>query len=278
MTLDPQSATASPPSEGSELRQALAAHAQALELKLETPGEDGLALGRANARFLNECIIDCFEAATLRAGESAAGVALAAVGSFGRGAVALRSDADMVVVVRSGREKAGAFIEALLYPLWDAALPLGHQVLSTNDALPLAQKDLATATSLLDLRLLAGDAELLAGLRNQAAEGLFGEDDLGKFIDRIEEEAAVRHERFGGSVYLLEPDVKSGPGGLRDLDGASWAARARYHVGQAANDGPLGVWGELVRVGVLVTREAQEIAKSEEFLWRVRNRLHARAR
>jgi [protein-PII] uridylyltransferase len=183
----------------------------------------------------------------------------------------------MVVVVRSGREKAGAFIEALLYPLWDAALPLGHQVLSTKDVLPLAQKDLATATSLLDLRLLAGDGELLAGLRNQAAEGLFGEQDLGRFIDRIEEEAGVRHARFGGSVYLLEPDVKSGTGGLRDLDGASWAARARYHVGQSADEGPLGVWGDLVRVGVLVPREAQEIAASEEFLWRIRNRLHARA-
>jgi [protein-PII] uridylyltransferase len=275
MSLGPQS-TPPPASEGTLLRQALADHRRALEARLEA-GDDGLALGRANAQFLNTCIVSGFEAATRRAGDSAAGVALAAVGSFGRGAVALWSDADMVVVVRAGREKAGAFIEALLYPLWDAALPLGHQVLSTKDALPLAQQDLATATSLLDLRLLAGDGDLVAGLRNQAAEGLFGEQDLGNFIDRLEEEAAIRHERFGGSVYLLEPDVKSGPGGLRDLDGASWAARARYHVGQSPAEGPMGVWGELVRMGVLVTREAQEIATSEEFLWRVRNRLHARA-
>jgi [protein-PII] uridylyltransferase len=276
MSIHPASVAPSALVEASVLRQALINHRQALEAKLEA-GEDGLALGRANARFLDDCIVKSFDVAARRAGDSASGVALAAVGSFGRGAVALRSDADMVVVVRSGREKAGAFVEALLYPLWDAALPLGHQVLSTKDVLPLAQRDLATATSLLDLRLLAGDAALLAGLRNQAAEGLFGEDDLGKFIDRIDEEAAIRHERFGGSVYLLEPDVKSGPGGLRDLDGASWVARARYHVGQSSNDSPLGIWGELVRVGVLVTREAQEIAKSEEFLWRVRNRLHVRA-
>jgi [protein-PII] uridylyltransferase len=71
--------------------------------------------------------------------------------------------------------------------------------------------------------------------------------------------------------------VKSGAGGLRDLDGARWAARARYRVTNGDADVKLGAWGELVRLGVLVGREAQEIAASEEFLWRVRNRLHARA-
>src|SRR5205085_8200720 len=70
-------------------------------------------------------------------------------------------------------------------------------------------------------------------------------------------------------VCLLEPDVKSGAGGLRDVDIASWAARARYRVGTS--------WHELVRVGVLVPREANEIALAEELLWRVRNRLHAHA-
>src|SRR5262249_54181498 len=71
--------------------------------------------------------------------------------------------------------------------------------------------------------------------------------------------------------------VKSGAGGLRDLDGARWAARARYRIAEGDVDAKFGVWGELVRLGVLVGREAQDIARSEEFLWRVRNRLHARA-
>ncbi len=96
-------------------------------------------------------------------------------------------------------------------------------------------------------------------------------------FERLEEEAAARHDRFGGSVYLLEPDVKSGAGGLRDLDGLRWAARARYRVGERADGRKLGVWGELVRMGVLVAREASEIGAAEEFLWRIRNRLHARA-
>lgn len=255
------------------LREAVEAHRAAMAQKLGA-GEDGLLLGRANARFLEGCFSEAFEAASRAAKLShASGIALGAVGSFGRGAVAMRSDADVALVVdprEVSAKQAGAFAEALLYPLWDATLSVGHQVLSAAEAIPLAQKDLPTATALLDLRPLAGNRALLDDLVAQAGEGLFAERELGAFIDRLVEEAAGRHERFGGSVYLLEPDVKSGAGGLRDLDGVRWAARARYRVG----DDP---WVDLVRVGVLVGREAHEIASAEEFLWRVRNRLHARA-
>jgi [protein-PII] uridylyltransferase len=207
-------------------------------------------------------------------------VALAAVGSFGRGAVAVRSDADVVLLVDPKEvdlEEASALAEALFYPLWDATLTVGHQVLSAVDAVPLAQEDLATCTALLDLRLLGGNAALFGDLVERAQVALFGEQDIGNFLDRLEAEASSRHERFGDSVYLLEPDVKSGAGGLRDLDGARWAARARYRVGNPSVENALGIWGELVRLGVLVTREAHEIALAEEFLWRLRNRLHARA-
>ncbi len=267
--------------EASLLRDAVERHRAVLAERLAT-GEDGLALGRANARFLKACFHARFAEATRLAGLKAAesGLALAAVGSLGRGAVALRSDADVALIVDSSRvdaRDASAFAEALLYPLWDATLAVGHQVLSVADAVPLAQADLATATALLDLRMLAGDEAPLREVVSRANEGLFGEEALGTFIDRLDAEASARHERFGGSVYLLEPDVKSGAGGLRDLDGARWGARARYRITHGDADTKLGAWGELVRLGVLVGREAQEFAASEEFLWRVRNRLHARA-
>jgi [protein-PII] uridylyltransferase len=265
------------------LRDALERHRANLVERLEG-GEDGMALGRANARFLNACFKLLFEGARRHAGLPA-GVALAAVGSFGRGAVALRSDADVVLVVDTqlvGAKEAGAFLEALLYPLWDAGLAVGHQVLSAGEVVDLAQQYLETATALLDLHFLAGDEELLRALVVRANEGLFGEEDLGAFIDRLDMEAVSRRERFGGSVYLLEPDVKSGAGALRDIDGMRWAARARYRIGDelAASrvDPARGAWRDLVRLGVIVAREAQEIAESEELLWRVRNRLHARAK
>jgi [protein-PII] uridylyltransferase len=238
-----------------------------------------MALGRANARFLDACFQAHFGAAGRTVGLPEAGVAVAAVGSFGRGAVALRSDADIVVVISPrtiGTDGAAAFAEALLYPLWDATLAVGHQVVSAADAVELAQQDLATATELLDLRFLAGDEAVVTDLIAQANEGLFGEAGLGALIDRLEAEASARHERFGGSVYLLEPDVKSGAGGLRDIDGMVWTARARYRIDLADLKEKLGAWGELLHRGVLVEREAREIAAAEEFLWRVRNRLHAR--
>jgi [protein-PII] uridylyltransferase len=260
------------------LRDAVERHRSSLLERLAA-GEDGMALGRANARFLNACFKLLFEGAQHDVGLPT-GVALAAAGSFGRGAVAIRSDADVVLVVDSqvvATKEASKIVEALLYPLWDATLVVGHQVLNTADTVPLAKKDLSTATELLDLRLLAGDDAVLRTLVANAGEGLFGEDDLGAFIDRLDAEMAARHGRFGGSVYLLEPDVKNGAGGLRDLDGVRWAARARYRIDLAAGDARLGAWGELVRLGVLVSREAKDIADAEECLWRIRNRLHARA-
>jgi [protein-PII] uridylyltransferase len=285
LPVTPRTSRSIPPTslETFALRDALERHRVSLVERLEG-GEDGMALGRANARFLNACFKLLFEGARRHAGLPS-GVALAAVGSFGRGAVALRSDADVVLIVDTqvvGAKEAGAFVEALLYPLWDAGLAVGHQLVSAGEVVALSQQYLETATALLDLRYLAGDEDLLRTLVDNANEGLFGEDDLGAFIDRLEAESVTRRERFGGSVYLLEPDVKSGAGGLRDIDGMRWASRARYRIGEegAASkaDPSRGPWRDLVQLGVLVAREAHEIAESEEFLWRVRNRLHAKAK
>ncbi len=261
---------------GSELKDYLNRHKADLAARL-AKGEDGLSLGRKHCKVIDGLVSSLHAAACATVAEKGTRPELAAVGSYGRGAVALGSDADMRFVVPRGakhKEAASAFAEALLYPLWDAGMSVGHQVMEPTEALDLAQADLATATSLLDLRHLAGDRALVTGLLDRAWSGLFSEGELVAFIERLEEEAAARHARFGASVYLLEPDVKSGAGGLRDLDGARWAARARFKVGSAAEP---DVWGDLVRVGVLVAREAKEIAAAEEFLWRVRNRLHAHA-
>jgi [protein-PII] uridylyltransferase len=265
---------------GGELRDYLHRHREALVARLAA-GEDGLSLGVRHRKALDGLMSALFAAATAAIG-GASSLCLAAAGSYGRGAVALRSDADVRIVVpprSKDRDAAEKFVEALLYPLWDAGLSIGHQVIDPDDTLVLAQEDLATATALLDLRAIAGDRTQFTSLLERAYTGLFDGSALTAFIERLEEEAAARHGRFGGSVYLLEPDVKSGAGGLRDLDGARWAARARFRVGEDLADGvgTQGTWGELVRLGVLVPREAAEMAAAEEFLWRVRNRLHAHA-
>lgn len=261
---------------GPLLGAAVKRHWEALDARLAS-GEDGLRLGRARSAALDALLMDLWERAVARV-PTPESVTLAAVGSYGRGAVALRSDVDVRIIVRPGarnREAAAALADALLYPLWDAGLSVGHQVVDVGELFELAQSDLATATSILDLRLLGGDPSLLAQIEERAYAGLFSDGEIGRFVERLVEEADGRLSRFGGSLYLLEPEVKSGAGGLRDLDGARWAARARYRPREP--HAPNEPWAALVRVGVLVPREAQGIAQAEEFLWRVRNRLHAHA-
>lgn len=233
---------------------------------------DGIALGRKRSAFLDALCRELYAAALVAANAGGEPLALAAVGSFGRGAVALRSDIDVRLVARDP-DVAARVADALLYPLWDAGLSVGHQIFSAGDALELAQTDLATATSILDLRVVAGDRALVDDLVDRAYAGLFSEGELPRLIERLEEEANARHARFGDSLYLLEPEVKAGAGGLRDVDIARWAARARYRAGAPDQD----PWNELVRLGVIVPREAQEVRRAEELLWRVRNRLHAHA-
>jgi [protein-PII] uridylyltransferase len=248
------------------------AHWEALHEALAS-GIDGVALGRQRAAALDALLGALFARA---AAEVEVTIALVAVGSYGRGAVALRSDVDVRLLVWStarDQEAASRVAEALLYPLWDGGLLVGHQVIEAGEAIELAQHDLATATSLLDGRLIAGDGALLQELERRVYGGLFSEGQLGRFVERLENEVVARHARFGGSLYLLEPEVKAAAGGLRDLDVARWAARARFRIDAAGS-----AWADLLRLGVLNQREAHDITRAEEFLFRVRNRLHAHAR
>lgn len=280
MTLSTQ-----PPTSGrlQELRALLTRRRQELLESIPTearplaPEVFGSALGRRNAQILDDLLSGLFQG--LRAGDifvtaikpvPAATwdkVSLAGVGSYGRGAVALKSDLDVRLLARRADE-AAAVADALLYPLWDMGVTIGHQVVTIDDVVDAARTDLPTATSLLDFRHVAGDRALDLALKRRCEEGLFAHSELPRFLSRLEEEIAQRHERFGASVYLLEPDVKNGPGGLRDLDVARWAAKARYGVGEPE---------ELVRVGALVPREASGIQEASEMLWRIRNLCHAHA-
>lgn len=229
----------------------------------------GFLLGRRHARLLDEIVGSLFKALQLAVAfpPGASPVAVAGVGGYGRGAVALGSDLDLRLLARDVAS-ATPIADSLLYPLWDLGVAVGHQVVTIDDLLDAARTDLPTATSLLDWRHVAGDAAASEALQKRAASGIFAHSELPGFMRRLSDEVAQRHERFGGSVYLLEPDVKNGPGGLRDLDIAAWAARARWGV---------STLDELVRIGVLVAREANEIQGAAEMLWRIRNLLHAHA-
>ena len=162
-----------------------------------------------------------------RAGSRPGGrVALVAVGGYGRQELSLQSDLDLMLVHTLGRDRSGLsdMADAVWYPIWDAGLKLGHAVRTVDEALALAAGDLDTATSLLDSRFLAGDAELAAELAEKA-QRLWQKRArrfLGVMADRVRE----RHSRAGETAFLLEPDLKEGRGGLRDVHALHWAQAA----------------------------------------------------
>ena len=233
----------------------------------QPPDGIGLQLGRAHARAMDELLTELFDEALRAARAPRQGIALAAVGGYGRGMLALGADLDVRLLVRDLDQAAGV-ADALLYPLWDGGLAVGHQVVTADDLLRAAPTDLPSLTGLLDWRFVAGDAAVSDDLSAKAAEGVLSPSGLPDLLARLEKEVGARHRRYGGSVYLLEPDVRNGPGGLRDLDVARWAARARWGVRDF--DG-------LVRVGVLVGRQLDAVERARERVWRIRNLLHARA-
>jgi len=195
-------------------------------------------------------------------------LALAAVGSYGRGGLGFRSDLDVRILCQNSK-KAAPLAEAILYPLWDAGLQVGHQVVTANETLSLARNDLATATTLLDWRHIAGSAEASAKLQLQAFDALFSPGEIRGFLELLEAQSIQRWNRFGDSVYLLEPDIKNGHGGTRDLDVVKWAAFSRWRVRSLK---------ALVNIGVLLPRENEQLHEASAFLARVRNVLHFNSR
>ena len=232
-------------------------------------GDRGVVTARAHARALDGLLSALYcaaDAATRALGHEPR--ALVSVGGYGRSTLGLNSDVDVVFLCDDSTDPfVAALAEGLLYPLWDLGVDIGHAVRSVHETLRLAREDIRTATTLIDIRRVAGSATLLDDLERGAREQVF-EPHLVEFLVALEQDTAARHRRFGGSLYLLEPDVKQGRGGLRDVDVAEWAARARWG---ARND------QDYVRTGALLAREVTELESAREMLWRVRNLLHLRA-
>ncbi|MBZ0232609.1 MAG: HD domain-containing protein, partial [Deltaproteobacteria bacterium] len=193
-------------------------------------------------------------------------LALVATGGWARREVAPYSDIDFILLHRGDDAAAKLVADRLLYPLWDARVAVGHAVREPRAAAKLAREDLATATALVDVRHITGDRtltdELCAVTRSMIAPG----GDANDFIAQLAGEKRKRHDRFGDSLYLLEPNLKQGIGALRDLATALWAARARWLL----RAGPLPSHGESIALlrdrGHLTRRQADVLAAARDFL------------
>ncbi len=151
------------------------------------------------------------------------GIALAAVGGYGRRELSPYSDID-VVLIHDDLADVGEVAEALWYPVWDRGLKLGHAVLTVDQAEELARDELQAATSYLDTRLIIGDHRLLTRL-DDVVSRVWSEqgDDL---LDQLDRAVIDRHDRHGDAAFEIEPDLKEGRGGLRDVHSLRWASRA----------------------------------------------------
>ncbi|MGZ6543961.1 MAG: [protein-PII] uridylyltransferase family protein [Actinomycetota bacterium] len=223
-----------------------------------SPGHHGLWSARRRAELVDGALVDLYTAAT-SAGNRAPRTALVALGGYGRGALCPRSDID-ILLVHDGAEAAAvaALTERLLYPLWDAGFTVGHAVRTPGESVELATERLDAATAMLDARLLAGDADLLGEAHGPVLARLRG--DVDGFAESLANDARDRRARFGSAAYLLEPELKEGGGGLRDIHMFGWLQQVR---GRPLEDD-----------GLLRTAERARLEAAEEFLTRVRSAMH----
>ncbi|WP_290428663.1 [protein-PII] uridylyltransferase [Defluviimonas salinarum] len=192
-------------------------------------------------------------------------IAVMAVGGYGRAEMAPQSDVDLLFLTPwKVTAWAESVIESMLYILWDLRLKVGHSSRTVKDCLRLGREDYTIRTALLERRFIAGHQPLAAELRLKLRNELFKSTGA-EFIEAKLTERAERHKRQGGQRYVLEPNVKEGKGGLRDLQTLYWIGKYIHGVRQSA---------ELVDQGLLRREEYDNFAAAEDFLWAVRCHLH----
>ena len=192
-------------------------------------------------------------------------LSLIAVGGYGRGEMAPHSDVDLLFLTPYKITPwAESVIESMLYMLWDLKLKIGHASRTVKDCVRLAREDYTIRTSLVEYRYLAGDEPLANSLGQVLWQDLF-RNTAGDYIEAKLAERTERHRKQGGQRYMVEPNVKEGKGGLRDLQSLFWMSKYVNGVKSAA---------ELVGLGVFTQDEFEKFIKAEDFLWSVRCHLH----
>jgi [protein-PII] uridylyltransferase len=251
------------------LKVALTAGRAEIRRRFETTG-DGAATIREQCFLIDQLIRALFDLVTqviypLPNPTSGERLAIIAVGGYGRGELAPYSDIDLLFLLPYKRTPhTEQVVEYLLYLLWDLGLKIGHSTRSVDECLRQARSDLTIRTGLLEARYLWGEQALFNELRRRFDSDIV-KGSAAQFVASKLAERDARHQRVGDSRYQLEPNIKEGKGGLRDLHTLFWIAKYIYRTDDV---------GKLVELGVLSAEESQRFGRAQDFLWTVRCHIH----
>ena len=236
-------------------------------------GASGAEAAAAFTELVDGLLIGRYRNVVRKGGESLSEVGfrrccLIALGGYGRRELAPCSDIDVMLLYKP---EAGAVVTSLtkevLHHLWDLGFQVGHSVRTIQDCLGLAATDLSIRTSMMEARFLAGSPDLFQEFHARYVRKVVAKG-VDRYLDQKLDERRREYEKFGDTVYLLEPNVKKSPGGLRDLHLLQWIGMARYQAPTIR---------ELSDRGLLSRADFVALTDAREFLWRVRALLHAHA-
>lgn len=197
--------------------------------------------------------------------KDAPGIAITAVGGYGRGTLAPGSDIDLLFLLPlKNTPDMHKAIEFILYILWDVGFKVGHATRTVDECIKLSKADMTIRTAILEMRPICGKKSLADELERRFETEVVTNSGP-EFIAAKLAERDQRHRKAGDTRYLVEPNVKEGKGGLRDLHTLFWIAKYYYHVRDTA---------ELVKLGVLSRSELKLFEKADDFLWAVRCQMH----
>lgn len=225
----------------------------------------GLACARRLSWLQDQLVQVLHQTVAEKLHPEATSIAVAAVGGYGRDTLAPGSDIDLLFLLPAKNTDAmRKAIEFLLYVLWDMGFKVGHATRTIEECIQLAKTDMTIRTAILESRYICGTQPLVADLQKRFdAEIVAGTGP--EFVAAKLAERDMRHQKAGDTRYLVEPNVKEGKGGLRDLHTLFWIAKYYYRIRDAQ---------DLVKLGVLSRHEWKVFQKSDDFLWAVRCHMH----
>ena len=232
--------------------------------------KDGFYSGELRAKAIDAVILSTFDVVNTYAfpianPTKADKLSIIAVGGYGRGNLAPGSDIDILILTPYKiTPRIEQIVETLLYILWDLKLKVGYAIRSLEDNISKAKLDNTICTALLDARLISGDQDLWIQFNSVFKLEILNKLKEKYFYEKIKERD-VRHKKMGDSRYLLEPNIKEGKGGLRDLNTIRWIISFLYQGNSAK---------EYLSLGLMTNKEASFYNKAEKYFMTLRSMMH----